>query len=328
MKKRIKLVTTLVGLLMLSAALIFVGCELNGSDSGAVELSITDAPVNDTDIDGVYITIDEVQYNNGGWVAMEGFDGPQTYNLLELTNGESALLGTLSLPAGQYEQIRFMLSSTEEPTQGNPFSGNSGCWVSYDENDTYDEGADAPLFIPSGEQTGYKATADTPFLVPENGTIALTADFVLSEALVERPQKEAFILKPVLRLIVENEAGSISGTVNYTGQDTAPASMVVYAYGDGSFDSSTETSSTVDETTEEITNEFSGAVTSSIVSAGDAEDGGYTLAFLAAGTYDLVVAQYDAEGNYIEGSGAEVDKADVTVSAGEKTTGIQIDEDD
>lgn len=81
----------------------------------------------------------------------------------------------------------------------------------------------------------------------------------------------------MLRLIVENEAGSISGTVTYTGQDPAPASMVVYAYEDGSFDSETETSSGDD------TNEF---------------------------------------------SGAEVDRADVTVSAGEKTTGIQIDEDE
>lgn len=62
-----------------------------------------------------------------------------------------------------------------------------------------------------------------------------------------------------------------------------------------------------------------GAVNSAPV----ADDGSYTLAFLAEGTYDLVAAQYDSKGEYVAGSGEAVDKEDVDVSAGETTSGVE-----
>jgi hypothetical protein len=282
------------------------GCLLFGG-TGTIQLSVTDAPiVDDNSVTGVYVTFEEVQYNlNGEWRTMTGFDGPKTFDLLELTGGESALLGELTLQAGTYTQIRFIVAAEAE---GSGPPSNTGTWINRDGNDEYDDGDD-PLFVPSGAQTGYKATAGEPFTVPANGTVAITADFDLRRAVVEAGGR--YILKPVVRLVVEDQAGSISGDVtNTTGNN-----LVVYAYEDGEFTASEAADPTTDDGTR-----FPNAVTSSKVE--DVADGAdYTLAFLAAGTYDLVIAQYDpSTGEYIDTSGNSVDHEDVEVTSGSVTT--------
>ena len=299
---------------LLSALLILGGCTLQSGGSGVLELSISDSPVNDEAVTGVYITIEDVriQTEEGGWQSMASFDSPQTYNLLELTGGESALLGTVTLPAGEYQQIRFILAAPEEGSQLN--GGNPGSWVNYDDNAVFDENSmDEPLFVPSGAQTGYKAVAEQPFLVPENGSVSITAEFLVRQALVDT--NNGMILKPVQRIIVNDQAGAISGTVTYSGGSPEPASMVVFAYEDGTFSSGEYANGD---------NGFTEAVTSVAV----AGDGTYTLAFLEEGAYDLVVAQYDTNGTYIDGSGEAVDQADVKVSSGETTENVDFNEDE
>lgn len=286
----------------LTGMLVLAGCNLaGGSDSGTLSLSLTDAPINASNVDGVYITITGVEYNRDGtWSEMSGFDGPKQYNLLDLTGGESALIGDLTLPSGEYTQIRFMLDVAEQGGSGPP--SNPGSYVSFS-----DDTDDAPLFVPSGGQTGYKASADEPFLVPQNGTVSITADFNVGQAVVKLGSTGNYILKPVLRLIVDDQAGHIAGDVDYTGSN----SLVVFAYEDGTWDSS-ETSGG------EESNAFGNAVTSSTVEDTDDDDNlDYTLAFLAEGTYDIVSAEFDENGDYVSGSVNARTNADQSVTAGE-----------
>ncbi len=282
-----------------ATAVLVAGCGWGSGSSvgtGTMNLSITDAPIDADNVTGVYITVQSVQYHrNGQWAAMEGFDGPKVYNLLELTNGESALLGSLSLPAGEYTQIRFMLDVPEEGVASLP--SNPGSYIAYSDKD------DDPLFIPSGAQTGYKVTADEPFTVPENGEIDVTVDFDLRKAIVVAGG-QGFLLKPVLRLVVEDQAGTISGNVTYSGELADGHSLVVFTYETGEYDESEPTSGE---------NGFANAVTSTNVS----EDGEYTLAFLPAGTYDLVVAEFDDAGEYVSATEAATG---VEVEAGETVT--------
>lgn len=313
MQRRLKTFSILIAAVVMGSFLTMGGCNLSGGDSGSIagsiDLSLTDAPVDGDGITGVYITVEEIQHptTDGAWQTMTGFDGPQTYNLLELTGGNSALLGTLDLPADEYEQIRFILTA---PDEDEPFSGgNPGSWVNMDDNEEYNEDVDEALFAPSAAQSGYKATADQPFVVPENGTISLTADFDVRKALVDT-NNSVYILKPVLRIVADNQAGEIAGTItNNSGSD----SLVVYAYENNAFSSDEPNSGD---------NGFSNAVTSFTVK----DDGTYTLAYLAEGTYDLVVAQYDSNGEYVDGSGDAVDKEDVEVTAGESNSGINFSE--
>lgn len=287
--------------LMVALVVLSVGCNLTGSsgstETGTLNLSITDAPIDDADVIGVWITIQSVQYNLGDqWDTMEGFDGPRAFNLLELTNGESALLGALQLPAGEYTQIRFILDAPDEG-QGPP--SNPGSYVEYSD----DSGEpDVPLFVPSGAQTGYKVVSEEPFTVPENGEVDITVDFDLRKAIVVAGSR--MLLKPTLRLVVEDQTGTISGSVTH---DTLSEghSLVVFAYETGEYDGSEPESGD---------NGFDNAVTSANVS-----DGSYTLAFLPAGTYDVVVAEFDANGEFVVGEAVLAEEG-VVVEAGEGIT--------
>jgi len=160
---------------------------------GTLALNLTDAPLDANNVTGVYITIDEIQCHLGNqWIMCEEFEGPQIYDLLELTGGNSTLLGEFTLPVGNYTQIRFIL---DIPEVSSPPT-NSGCYVKFADNST------EPLFAPSGNTTGYKAVGR--FEVTANETLSVTADFDVSEPGTVHLAGSRYILKPTIKLIVNN----------------------------------------------------------------------------------------------------------------------------
>jgi len=258
----------LVGIILAVLAASVVSCG-EASGTGTLELYLSDAPTDAENVTGVYITINEIQYHmDDQWTTCEEFEGPKTYNLLELTDGNSSLLGDLVLPGGHYNQIRFML---DIPEMGQ-FPANPGCYIEFADNST------EPLFVPStGNATGYKAVGE--FTVPINGAVAVTADFDVRKAVVLGDSH--YILKPTIRLVVNNEAGRISGVVvnNSTYTD-----IIVFAYEDGTW------ADTEDDEPIGLESRFPNAVNSGKM----CDDGHYTIPFLAAGTYDLAVAGYNS----------------------------------
>jgi len=99
-------------------------------------------------------------------------------------------LGELTLPSGNYTQIRFMLDIQEI----GPSPTSPGCYIEFADNST------EPLFVPSGGETGYKGICQ--FEVPVNGTVEVTADFDVREAVVIANSR--YILKPRIKLIVND----------------------------------------------------------------------------------------------------------------------------
>lgn len=309
MKQRMKRIAAIAGIgaaaLMLAFSLF--ACNVFG-EKGTLTLQLTDAPTEAENVNGVFITVNEIQYQigqdegNDEWEVMRGFEGPKEYNLLELQGGTTAtMVEDLVLSAGQINQIRFIL---DIPEMGqNP--SNPGCYI------TYSDGTDdEPLFVPSGGNTGYKAVGS--FQVPVNGSVEVTADFDVRKAVVVAGTSGNYILKPTIRLVVNDQAGSISGSV--TGY-TASNDLFVYAYEDGTY--------VADEATDDPNDElalFPNAVTSAEVGGTSSE---YKLWYLAAGTYDLVMAEYDGDGNFVEA--AELSSgADVVVES-EKNTVRDLD---
>ena len=285
----------LLGLVAMFFLVFNSGCEEEDNlQTGTLSLSITDAPIDDTSITGVYITIDSLQYHkqNNSWATFEEYGGPKKVNLLELTDGFSELLGSFEMEAGQYNQLRFILDVPEKG-QGSP--STPGCYLEYDNGDT------EPLFVPSGGQTGYKGVG--AFTVPSNGTVDITADFDVRKSVVEAGATGMYILKPTIRLIVDNQAGTITGGVS-----NIPDGMniTVFAYEDGTY-SDTEASEPGDEE-----NRFPNAVSSDILN----ESNEYTLPYLAPMNYDLVVVGYmDNEFHEVLGT-----VEDVTVESNETTS--------
>lgn len=247
--------------------LFFASCSKE-TGTGTLKLSLTDSPVDAESVAGVYITINEIQVHNPaeGWLTLEEFEGPQTFNLLDLTRGEVSLLGAFELEGGKYTQIRFLLDA---PERGGMKPVNPGCYIEFTDETT------EPLFVPSGSQSGFKAVGQ--FTVPINGTVEITADFDVRKSVVETGgMSPRYILRPVIRLIVENEAGGIRGNVINIPEDTG---IVVYAYADGEY-----AEGEADDPEGEAVR-FPNAVSSDMV----CELGKYHIAFLAEGMYDLIV---------------------------------------
>ena len=260
----------------LIAMLGIFGCsgnnDSNSGDTGTLSLRLADAPLVDEDnVTGVFITITGIEYHTtGGWHTMDEFNtSVNPINLLDWQDGQSIHLGDFEMPAGKYTQMRFMLDATEEGKQP---KSNAGCFIEFDgeRNET--------LYVPSASNTGYKAIGT--YNVPINGTVTMVADFdVRRSVTVSGKSPEYYKLKPTIRLVVTDQAGMIKGTVSDLNTSNT---YVVYAY---------EASNSLDPDVEED-NDFANAVTSAAVKDG----GAYTLAFLAEGTYDLLIAEYDDNG--------------------------------
>lgn len=260
MKKRLFFVA------VIALTMLYTSCQKETS-TGTLKLSLTDSPIDSSTVSGVFITITgiEVHSSDDGWKPLESFEGPQVYNLLDLTRGESTLLGSISLTGGNYTQIRFMVDAPEKG-KGDP--SNPGCYIEFKDGNT------EPLFVPSGAQSGYKAVGE--FTVPINDTVRIMADFDVRKSVVKAGESGKYILKPTIRLVVENQAGAVRGEVTNIPHDSL---IVVYAYADGAY-TENEAADPVEDAPR-----FPNAVSSDLVDL----NGIYHIAYLAQGSYDLIV---------------------------------------
>ncbi|HEX9253818.1 MAG TPA: DUF4382 domain-containing protein, partial [Ignavibacteriaceae bacterium] len=130
----------LVLFLSISAAalLVFSCSDSTSPETGQGQLKITmvDAPAA---YDQINIAVNRVEVHRSGSDSSSGWfvinNNPATYNLLDLRNGASVILGDNSLDAGSYTQIRLIIGT------------GSNIVV---------DGITYPLEVPSGEQSGIK----------------------------------------------------------------------------------------------------------------------------------------------------------------------------
>ena len=271
------------------------GSDTTSTTTGTLSLNLTDAPTDDANVTGVFITITSIEAHlDGNWTTLEDFNtSVNPINLLDFQDGVSLPLGNFTLPTGKYTQVRFMLDAAEE---GSGPNSNPGCFIQFngDTNET--------LYVPSGSNTGYKANRN--FTILSDTAITMTADFDVRKSIVVAAGE--YKLKPTIRLVVTNETGTIDG--NVTNLDSN-ATLYAYGYED---DISTWIGSS--DYLEDVNGtRFSNAVTSAALEVGDG--GAYILSFLAEGKYDLVIAQYTDNNHTI------LDEAfEVNVVNGETTT--------
>ena len=282
MKKFHKLIGLVLSITLMT---LISGCGGGSSDTsvstGTVSLSLTDAPIDDENVEGVYVTFDALRYqykdSNESWQDVD-LNESRTINLLALQDGNTTLLNNVELPAGEIQHVRFVLDLNK-------------CYITFKDN-TEEK---LELEVPSGGQTGYKST--NGFIIAAGGTTYITADFDVRKS-VTVTGNGRYKLNPTIRLIDNIEVGEINGTMSL---DTN-SSVIVYAYENGSWD----------ENQTDAANNFNNAVSSA-----DATDGSYTLPWLITGTYDLVVVEQDNTGVFENIAGYF---NDVSVVTGETTT--------
>ncbi|MBT8343928.1 MAG: DUF4382 domain-containing protein, partial [Sulfurovum sp.] len=135
----------IVLVLSLTIMTLISGCGGGGttstSNTGEVFLKLTDAPTDDENVKGVYVTFDALRYqyadSNDSWQDVD-LNESRTINLLDLQDGNTTLLNHVELPAGEIAHVRFVLNTNE-------------CYVDLV------VGGMQPLEVPSGDQTGFKA---------------------------------------------------------------------------------------------------------------------------------------------------------------------------
>lgn len=132
------------------------------------------------------------------------FDTPQVVDVLTLGFIQQ-VLGTASVPAGDYEQIRLVLAP-------NPATGEPVNYVTLAADPT----AKLPLDTPSGQQSGLKIAGK--FTVQPGELTAVALDFDPSRAIVSAGASGKYLLKPTgIRIVTMADRlstyGSLSGTV-------------------------------------------------------------------------------------------------------------------
>ncbi|EIF51310.1 DUF4382 domain-containing protein [Sulfurovum sp. AR] len=265
---------TLIGIILSFILMTLIsGCGGGGTSSdattGIVNMRLTDAPIDDETVEGVYVTFTALRYqykdSNEGWQDVD-LNESRTINLLALQEGNTTMLNRVELPAGEISHVRFDLNI-------------SNCYI------TFNDGSPTQMLtMASEEQTGYKST--NGFVIAAGGTTNITADFDVRKSVTiaknGKTQTSEYKLNPTIRLIDNMEVGEINGTM--TLDANVSSKVIVYAYEDETFDSNESNT----------TNNFGNAIVST-----DATDGDYTLPWLATGVYDLVVVEIDNLGDFV-----------------------------
>lgn len=198
--------------IIVAFSVLFTGCG-TGSDTGAGTMTVemTDAPIDSADAVNVFIERVEVQSQDGsGWVTLN--EPQQEYNLLELVNGATEVIGSAELEEGTYNQIRLILSR--------------------DGHSVVVDGNEYSMKVPSGAQTGVKLNINAE--IEPDIEYVLLLDFEASKSVVKAGTSGMYLLKPVIRAQEKAITGNIAGTVN-----PADAEPVVYAIADSDTLSST-----------------------------------------------------------------------------------------
>lgn len=185
-------------LIALFSCLLFVGllssCNENeGPNSGEarVNFRLVDAPA---DYDEVWVEVlalrvkvdyegSDMDEDDSSWEEII-YDGPQMVNLLDLTGGNSLLIGSEDFPEGEIDQIRLILGENNYLMKGEQ---------------------KIALKTPSAQQSGLKIKVEED--IQGGQTYDLIIDFDAAKSIVNAGNSGNVILKPVLRAYVEVSQG-------------------------------------------------------------------------------------------------------------------------
>jgi hypothetical protein len=279
--RRVMSTTFMKSLLLAIAVSALAACNSDDDSTGQISVAVTDSPVDYAEAVVVQFTGVELKPKDGPAFSRDFVDGPKTINLLPLQGEERAmLLDGEEVPAGEYTWMRLKVQADPD------VAGDSYITI---------DGADCELQIPSGDERGLQMIRG--FTIGAGTTTDFTVDFDLRKSVLRPPGQttevpvcdgQAYVLKPVLRVVDNLEVGTITGAVDatfITGQCESTTTGVypgnVYLFGPV-----TDTEPGTPDDYDGIWDDVNGsdALTSAMV---DPDTFSYTIGFVPAGNYRL-----------------------------------------
>ena len=187
----------------LCATALLAGCGGSGSDSGTLQLSLTDAPA--CGYDSVNVTIQKVRVHQSanasdaasGWSEIV-LTPAKRVDLLTLSNGVLDVLGQTPLPTGKYQQMRLVLAANDS---SNPLANSV----------VPTGGTEVALASPSGLQTGLKMNIDID--IAANKMADFVLDFKACQSVIHSGTSGSYLLKPVVSVTPHYVSG-VAGYVD------------------------------------------------------------------------------------------------------------------
>lgn len=266
-------------LLPVLAAAFLIACESDNAPgpqgSGTLVVKLTDAPFPFELVAEANVTIfkidarlaepleetDASEETGDGSPFVVLMEEEISVNLLELTNGLTAELADIEVPAGNYDLVRVYVKGVD---------------VVLNDGTTYD------LKVPSGEQTGIKVFINPELVVSTGLTTDVLLDFDVSRSFIAKGSMNSpagitgFNFKPVIKATNNTVAGTLSGRVitvlPESETETALEGVEVAVYAADTLNTTTFTDA----------------------------DGNYAVLGLLAGSYEAEVSQEGYEPGFAE----------------------------
>ena len=172
------------GLAVAALALTAASCESStGLQTGKLSLLLTDAP---GDVVAAVVTIEQIYLQPGdssesGRIILR--DEPITTDLLTLVDDTQSLVDTLVIPAGDYRQLRFVISGAHLEVEGD--AGTTSIYASSSDYAGLPDGAlvAGELQMPSFAQSGLKVKLPGDVLIiGEDESVTLIVDFDVAQS--------------------------------------------------------------------------------------------------------------------------------------------------
>lgn len=281
-----------VALMVASIGFMAASCSEDEApdQQGKVKMYITDAPIDDANVEAVVISISKIEMNGPkGWTTVKEFATPFSVNVLDYQNGASYFISEETVVAGDYTQARFTLNAT---TTSNGTESSPPSFI------RFKDGTKKALFLNGDSQEGY--TTIGAVNVVANSTTDVTLDFDARRSVTESNSGK-FMVKPAIRIIDTKNAAKIEGSFT----DYSKFSKVVaYLYEKGKYTAGEANVSADGEA------RFKNSVTSAAVDV----TGNFNMALVNTGKYDIVLVSNSSDGEFNEVLGLY--SSDATISPG------------
>lgn len=251
----------------------FISCDKNDDDdninsgNASTTFKVTDAAIDDASVTGAFVTIADIKLDGQ---SVQGFT-KTTIDINAYRNGATSTIGTFNLSGRTYSSITFVLDYDMDASGASP-----GSYVVTTGGVKHKLQSDASAI-----------TVSKNFTLTGNASNSIVADFDLRKMIIHTAGADHYNfatsaeLSNSIRVVSENGAGTISGTLTNT--VSGSAKVVAYAYKKGTFNRATEMQGQGSSNVQ-----FRNAVTSAVVSG----SGAYQLNFLENGNYEVHFAHY------------------------------------